>query len=212
MLNLFFFQNFVPTSLQISHDLCKTAPVSDWLILSFQDGTDKGHTYRQVGKGPKGLHGGAGPDQEGTYPRKGGSGGGTSSCTLSQHKCRWMHWCMQLWRPPTPGEVERRREEVCRLEEVSQVITNPTAGPDGHRGWAIYFGRGGASQKETPAYIWWKGLKEGVPAGWSVEEAPEVPARDCSSPWDPAIPEEHGTPHIQVTLFTCSSWDSPGTW
>ena len=34
--------------------------------------------------------------------------------------------------------------------KVPGIIANPTVGPDGCRGWAIYIGCGGASQEEAP--------------------------------------------------------------
>ena len=49
--------------------------------------------------------------------------------------------------PPTPQETERRMAEVEKLGrwEVTRVITDPTVGPDGCGGWAIYVGWGVAS-------------------------------------------------------------------
>ena len=47
--------------------------------------------------------------------------------------------------PPTLGEVEKSGgDEVRRGVEVTRVISL-TVVPDGHRGWAINVGRGGAS-------------------------------------------------------------------
>ena len=86
-------------------------------------------------------------------------------------------------RPPTPGEVERQREAVKKLEDMEHspgsLPTGP-AGRDGPRGGAIDVNGGGASPKETPADHGRQGPQKGVSEGWSVEEALEVLARDSS--------------------------------
>ena len=52
--------------------------------------------------------------------------------------------------------------------EVATVIANLTAGPDGCRGWAIYIGWGGASQKEAPTNCGRQGPQEGILEGQQV--------------------------------------------
>ena len=68
--------------------------------------------------------------------------------------------------PPTPGEVERRREEVRKLRgggEVTGVLNCTEAGPS--------MSAGGASQKETPADHGRQGSQKGVSEVQTVKEA-----------------------------------------
>ena len=66
--------------------------------------------------------------------------------------------------------------------EDTPVIANPTVGPDGCRGWAIYVGLGGTSQKEALSNCRREGSQEGVSEGWCHQENPKVCTRDgCTS-------------------------------
>ena len=70
--------------------------------------------------------------------------------------------------PPTLGEMERRRAEQRSWGrwEVARVITDPTVGPDGCGGQAIYVWWGGASQKEAQTDHRRQDSQERVPGGW----------------------------------------------
>ena len=50
--------------------------------------------------------------------------------------------------------------------EVATVIAEPTVGPDGCGGWAIYVGWGAASQEEAPTYHGRQSSPEGILKGW----------------------------------------------
>ena len=50
------------------------------------------------------------------------------------------HPVPELEFPPTLSEMERRRAEAEKLEEVAGVVTNPTVGPDVCKGWVINVG------------------------------------------------------------------------
>ena len=60
-----------------------------------------------------------------------------------------------------------------RCGKVPVIIANLTVGPDGCRGWAIYFG-GGASQEEALTYCGGQSPTEGIPPGWEGQEDQEV--------------------------------------
>ena len=85
--------------------------------------------------------------------------------------------------PPDKEELTRRITEAEQLGDMgrSPVISNLTVGPDGCSGWAIYTGREGASQEEALTYHTRPGPPEGIPQGWSGEEAPKVPTGDSHS-------------------------------
>ena len=73
---------------------------------------------------------------------------------------------------------------------ITITVANPTAGPDGCRGWAICLG-GGACPKEALPYNWGKGPTEGVPEGREGKEDQEVPAWHSCPSRDLAVLEEH---------------------
>ena len=70
--------------------------------------------------------------------------------------------------PPGPEEILKLIAGVEWLRQVgvTTVVANPTAGPDGCRGWTMYVGWGGAGLKEAPSHCWRQGPQEGVLQGW----------------------------------------------
>ena len=88
--------------------------------------------------------------------------------------------------------------------EVTRVIINPTVGPDGCGGWAIYVGWGGASSQEAPAYHGRQGPLEGILVGCTAEKALKVLTGDSGSSQDLLVPKEHGAPHLQKALLMAS--------
>ena len=73
---------------------------------------------------------------------------------------------------------------------IPVIITNPTVGPDGCRGWAICLG-GGACPKEALPYRQGQGPMEGVPKGREGKEDQEVPAWHSCPLQDLVVSEEH---------------------
>ena len=80
------------------------------------------------------------------------------------------------------GEKEGGGEEVGGSDKVAWVIPNLAAGTDGGRGWTIKASQGGASEEKGSSYSQGKGPLERISEGSPIEEAPEVPVRDSSSP------------------------------
>ena len=83
-------------------------------------------------------------------------------------------------------QKDRRGRVTGTGGEVPRVIANPTVGPDGCRGWAIYIGQGGAILWEAPTYHGRQGLPEGIFVSCTTEEAPNVLTRDdglCEICW-----------------------------
>ena len=93
--------------------------------------------------------------------------------------------------------------------EVTRVVSNPTVGQDGCRGWAIYVRRGGASSKEALTYHGRQGPHEGIVVGCTNEEAPKVLTGDSFSLQDLPVSKEHGAPHLEIALLVASPQDSP---
>ena len=93
--------------------------------------------------------------------------------------------------------------------EVTRVIVNPTVGPDGCRGQAIYIRWGGASSQEALTYCMRQGSLEGILVGCPTEEAPKVLTGDSGSSQDPPVPKEHRAPHSEKALLMASLQDSP---
>ena len=88
--------------------------------------------------------------------------------------------------PATPkwaGEEGWGGREAGRGGEVTRVITDLTVGPDGHRGCAIYIGRGGASSQEALVCHGRQGPLEGILEGCTSEEAPKVLTGDSEICW-----------------------------
>ena len=88
--------------------------------------------------------------------------------------------------------------------EVTGVVSNPTVGQDGCRGWAIYVKRGEASSQEAPTYCGRKDPSEGILAGCTTEKAPEVPTGDSCSLQDLSVSKEHRALHLQNALLMAS--------
>ena len=95
------------------------------------------------------------------------------------------------------GEVERRRVEVRKLEEVGRSLESSPTQPLAQM--AIEAGPsmsgGGAGQKETPADSGRQGSQEGVLKGQKIKETPEVQTSDNGSQQDLPVPEEHWAPN-----------------
>ena len=87
---------------------------------------------------------------------------------------------------------------------IAIIITNPTVGPDGCRGQAIYLGLGGASQEEAPTDHGRQSHPEGISQGWKGKEDQEVPAWHSCSLGDLAVPKEHQAPHLETPFFMVS--------
>ena len=73
---------------------------------------------------------------------------------------------------------------------VAVIVANPTVGPDGCGGWAIYL-RIGACPKEALPYHWGQGPMEGVPEGRKGKKDQEVPAWHSCPSRDLVVPKEH---------------------
>ena len=73
------------------------------------------------------------------------------------------------------GEVGGGGKMVGRGGKVTLVIADPTVGPDGCGGHAIYVWWGGASQEEAPTYHGRQSPHKGIPLGWKGQEVQEVP-------------------------------------
>ena len=68
---------------------------------------------------------------------------------------------------PTQSELQSRLEEAEKMGEVGRSLSHhqPTVGPDGCIGWAIYVGWGGTSQEKALTYHWRQDPLEGIPLG-----------------------------------------------
>ena len=82
-----------------------------------------------------------------------------------------------------PFRTRGDHQEDCRGAargggEVTTVIANPTVGPYGCGGWAIYIGWGGASSYEALTYCGRQSPPERILAGCTIKENPEVLTRD----------------------------------
>ena len=97
----------------------------------------------------------------------------------------------EMEQAPTQEELTQWLREAGRGGEVTRVITNPTVGPYGCRGWASHIGQGEVSQKEALTYHGRQDPPEGIPEGWKGEEAPKVPTRDYGPSQDLPFPKEH---------------------
>ena len=142
-----FSKNVLINSKQMSCDSCKAALASDWLVFfSSMAGTKEG----EEGKAQESQN-----ESRGTCPTWGTpSAGGTSSAWGGGHS-----------NPRWDGEEESRGREVGGGREVTGVVTDPTVGPDGCRGQAIYVRWGGASKKEAQTNHRRQGSLERVPEG-----------------------------------------------
>ena len=63
-------------------------------------------------------------------------------------------------------EVGAGGKEAGGCGQVPIIIANPTVGPHGCGGWAIYVRSGGASQEEAPTDHRRQSPPEGIPPGW----------------------------------------------
>ena len=63
-------------------------------------------------------------------------------------------------------EKDHRGRTAQGGREITLIIADPTVGPDGCGGWAIYVGWGGASQEEAPTNHGRQSPPEGIPPGW----------------------------------------------
>ena len=120
----------------------------------------------------------------------------------SQHK---QNLLPDVEAPPTLGEIERRRAEGEKLEEVGEVarvITYPTVGPDGCRGWAIYIRWGELARRKlqptmggkAPQKEFLKARKVKKPRGTSQGQWPSM--RSASSKRVLTFSSTHCPSHI----------------
>ena len=100
--------------------------------------------------------------------------------------------------PQTRWRGGGQKQVGWRDGEIAGVVSNPTVGPDGHRGWAINVRWGGAGLKETLTDCGRQGSPEWIPEGQESKEAPEVPAGDGDSLQDLWVSKEHWAPNTQA--------------
>ena len=84
--------------------------------------------------------------------------------------------------------------------EVTWIISDLAAGPNGGRGRTLRASKGGASQEEDQAQSGRQVPLQGIPQGRPYEETPEVLASDGGFPQDWVVPEKYRAPHMQVPL------------